>query len=64
MSEHIELDLEKYRGEWVALEPKTRRVLGHGPTLAVAERQAVERGVKRPLLMPVMQSEGFFIGLA
>lgn len=46
----------------MALEPKTRHVLGHGPTLVAAERQALERGVKKPLLVSVPRSNGFFIG--
>lgn len=52
----------KYRGQWVALHPSTERVVGSGPTLAAAKREAVKHGVRNPTLYPVPKSDAYFIG--
>jgi hypothetical protein len=57
------LDLNQYRGQWVALDPDTRAVVSHDPSLEKAEREAVQRGVSSPLLLPVSESDGFFVGM-
>lgn len=58
------LNLREYRGQWVVLDPKTCRVLTHGASLRVAEREARKRGVRKPLLFPVPKSDAYFIGLS
>lgn len=56
------LNLRRYRGQWVALDPRTHRVLAHHAALQIAEREAVKRGTKKPLLLPVPKSDAFFVG--
>jgi hypothetical protein len=57
------LDLDPYRGEWIALDPKTHRVVSHNSSLKVAKRVALSRGVPSPLMMPVPESDAYFVGL-
>jgi hypothetical protein len=57
------LDVRKYRGQWVALDPRTFQVVGHGHSLIAAERQATAKGVMRPVMYGVPKSDGFFVGL-
>ena len=57
------LDVNQFRGEWVALDPKTRQVIGHAASLRDAERAAVERGVSKPLMLAVPESDAYFVGL-
>jgi len=59
----IRLDVDAYRGEWVALDPKTNRVVSHNPSLKLATRDAQRRGVQRPLMLPVPESDAFFVGV-
>jgi hypothetical protein len=59
----IRLNLDPYRGEWVALDPKTNRVVSHNTSLKAAEEAAVRRGVRRPLMMPVPESDAYFVGI-
>lgn len=56
------LDLTAYQGQWVALDPKTHAVLSHDLSLKRAEELAVQRGVPKPLLLPVAKSNGYFVG--
>lgn len=56
------LNLHRYRGQWVALDPRTHRVIAHDITLQVAERDAVMRGTQKPLLLSVPKSDTFFVG--
>jgi hypothetical protein len=55
------VDVREYRGQTVALDPQTFQIVGHG-TLQEAEAQARGRGIERPILWPVRESEGYFIG--
>ena len=43
--------LTDYAGEWVALDRRT--IVAHHPSIAEAVRQARERGVDDPFLVPV-----------
>ncbi|HEV7224230.1 MAG TPA: DUF5678 domain-containing protein [Pirellulales bacterium] len=56
------LDLTAYRGQWVALDPKTNRVVGHAVSLEDAERAGVQKGIAKPLLFFVPISDGYFVG--
>jgi hypothetical protein len=47
------LNVDPYRGEWVALDPTTYAVLGHDRALEEAELQALAHGINHPLLLPV-----------
>lgn len=58
------LNLEPYRGHWVALDPESHQVLGHDELIDVAEQQAIQQSMKHPLLYPVPESDGFFVGMA
>lgn len=58
------LDLTAYRGQWVALDPKTNRVVGHAVSLPDAEHAAAKNGVAKPLLLSVPTSNAYFVGLA
>ena len=56
------LDLRPYRGQWVALDPKTHAVIAHHRTVEGAEQAAKKRGFRTPLLFPVPRSDAFFVG--
>ena len=57
------VNIHHYRGQWVALDPATHAVVGHDPSLEQAEQQAHDRGIDKPLLLPVPEKRGFFVGL-
>jgi hypothetical protein len=59
----IRLNLDAFRGQWVALDPKTNRVVAHNTQLDAAQRDAVHRGIRRPMMVPVPESEAFFVGV-
>jgi hypothetical protein len=52
---------DKYKGEWVALDPKTDAVLSHSRSLAEAEQRAIEQGTE-PVMEFVPESDGYFVG--
>lgn len=56
------LDLSQYRGQWVAIHPKTKAVVSHHFSCQEAEREAIAAGVMKPLLLPVPKSNAFFVG--
>ena len=58
------LDVGQYAGRWVALDPVTNQVVADGASVREARQEAIRRGTKRPLLMVVPKSEGFFVGMA
>ena len=39
-------------------------VIVDGASLPEARRRAIQKGIKRPLLMMVPQSDGYFVGTA
>ncbi len=52
----------KYRGEWVALDPKTYKVVGHSKSIRAATAAAKKKGIESPVLHGVPKSDGYFIG--
>ena len=56
------LNVTAYSGQWADLDPKTNRVVGHAVSLEDAERAGVEKCVAKPLHLPVLTSDGYFIG--
>lgn len=56
------LNVDKYRGKWVALNPITQEVFGANQVLEQAEQEAKRKGLKRPLMYPVPQDDAIFIG--
>jgi hypothetical protein len=63
MGKVVAMKLHAYRGEWVAVDPESRRVLAHDESLESAEQQAIEQGSKYPLLFLVHDDGIFFFGL-
>lgn len=61
-TKHPRLDVSRYRGEWVALHPKTNQVVGHAPSFKAAKQAAVKRGVAQPVLYAVPKSDAYFVG--
>ncbi len=55
------VDQDKYKGEWVALDPKTDAVLSDSQSLADADGQAIEQGTT-PVVEFVPESDGYFVG--
>jgi hypothetical protein len=56
------IDVTKYPGEWLALDPQTHEILGHSRSLPSAIRQAAKKGVARPRMLGVPKSDAFFVG--
>lgn len=56
------IDIEKYPGEWLALEPGTLRVAGHSMSLREAKQEAIENGVKRPMMFSCPTAERPYVG--
>jgi hypothetical protein len=59
-----QIDVNRYRGQWLALHPATNRVVAHDRSLRQVKRAAAARGVSRPVLYCVPRSDGFFVGSA
>lgn len=56
------IDVSAFRGEWIALDPETYKILGHGPSLEEARRNTPNLHVMEPLMHFVPRSDAFFIG--
>lgn len=56
------IDESKYAGRWLALNPQTMAIVADGETLKAAETEAAQRGVLDPVLYPVPESNGYFVG--
>lgn len=56
------LDVERYQGQWVALEPVSYRVLAHDFSLQKAEKRAHDKGITRPIMFSVPDSGSLFVG--
>ncbi len=52
----------RYRGKWIALDPKTYRVVSHSTSLKKAEENARKKGINHPLMHSVPKSDAVFIG--
>ena len=55
------IDEGKYRGEWLALEPKTRDIVAHGTILKDVMKEAEEKGCSDPIIHGVPNSDWHFI---
>ncbi len=51
----------KYRGEWLALEPETRKVIAHGIVLKDVLLEAQQKGYDDPIIHGVPSSDWHFI---
>jgi hypothetical protein len=58
-----QIDLRACSGRWVSLHPDARAIVADGATLKEARDAAVKIGVRRPLLLMVPPSKGYFVGL-
>ncbi|HEV3005845.1 MAG TPA: hypothetical protein VGX78_15370, partial [Pirellulales bacterium] len=58
------LEVSAFRGEWVALDPKTYEVIGHGPSLEKARQSTPNITQLEPVLYFVPKSDAFFVGRA
>lgn len=56
------LDLDRYRGQWLALDPKTRRVVASGRTVKAVREAARRKGLTQPVLHGVPTSDAYFVG--
>ena len=56
------LDVRPYVGRWISLNPETHEVVADGLSLKEARDAAIMKGIRRPLLMMVPKSEGYFVG--
>ena len=53
--------LAPYKGEWVALSHDANTVLGHGPTIDDAIKQARDKGENRPILIKAPDKNSAFL---
>lgn len=58
------LHVTGYEGQWLALDPKTYKVLGHEATPEEAMRDISPKRAKRPYLFLVPESDAYFVGPA
>ncbi len=54
-------DLEKYPNEWVAIDEKENRVVGHGKTLEEADLDAKAKGFKEVVFMLVPDPSSHYV---
>ena len=53
--------MKKHRGEWLALERGTYRVVGHSKSRGWAKRKALSQGIKNPQLLYATERTKFFV---
>jgi hypothetical protein len=58
------LDVAAYKGKWVAINPQTNKVIGHGISLEAARQSAPNFEREEPVLFFVPASDAFFVGFA
>jgi hypothetical protein len=67
-AEHVarrpRLNVSGFHGQWVALDPKTYKVIGHGASLEEARQSTPSVARLEPLLYFVPRSDAFFVGRA
>ncbi len=56
------INVDKYKGKWIALHPRSEQVVSHHRTLVRAERQAKKKGIEHPVMEYVPKSDGYFVG--
>lgn len=57
-SNAVLLTSEKYKNKWVALEPKSEKIVGVGKTAKIAYEQSQKKGVKEPVLTRIPKNYG------
>lgn len=58
------LDVAAYRGKWVAIDPKTYKIVGHGASMEEAREGAPNIARQEPILFFVPRSDAYFVGHA
>jgi hypothetical protein len=58
------LNVSRFRGLWVALHPRTYKVIGHGASLEEARQSTPGVARLEPLLYFVPRSDAYFVGRA
>lgn len=56
------IDVTRYAGQWVAVDPITYAVAGHDRSPKQAGQAARKAGVSEPLLLFVPTSDAYFVG--
>lgn len=56
------LDLTAYRGQWVAIDPKTQKIIASEMSLRAVEQKALRHGIEHPVLLAVPETDAFFVG--
>lgn len=56
------LDVGAFRGKWLAIDPKTYGIVGHGGSMEEARQSAASIAPEEPVLYFVPQSDAFFVG--
>ena len=59
-----QIDVAEFRGEWVALHPRSYKVIGHGASLEDARQSTPGLARLEPVLYFVPRSDAFFVGPA
>lgn len=57
-----QLDVGAFRGKWVALDPDTNSIVGHGASLEEARQNSPNIARQEPILYFVPQSDAYFVG--
>lgn len=55
------IDEGKYRGEWLALDPKTHQIIAHGVALKKVAKEAKAKGYENPVFHGVPKSDIHFV---
>lgn len=57
-----QLDVGAFRGKWVALDPNTNSIVGHGASMEEARQNSPNVALREPILYFVPQSDAYFVG--
>lgn len=57
-----QLDVAAFRGQWVAVDPRTYKIVGNGASMEEARQGAPNLARQEPILFFVPRSDGFFVG--
>ena len=52
---------KEYRGQFVALQPGSLKVVGYGPTPEKAEKQAANAGTEKPIITRVPSASAAYL---
>lgn len=59
-----QLEVGAFRGQWVAIDPKTYEIVGHGASMEEARRGASNVVRQEPIMFFVPRSDAYFVGQA